>query len=336
MSVVSELRWNPLLGEWVATATHRQDRTFLPPANFCPLCPTAPGGFPTEIPEPTYDIVAFENRFPSLQRNPPPPAVEGDDLYPVEPARGICEVVVYTPNHSSTLACEPVEQIYKLVKVWTDRFRALSAHDFVKYVFIFENKGEAIGVTLLHPHGQIYAYPFIPPRVARELEQSLAHRERTGRCLVCDIVEDERRDARRVVVDNRSFVAYVPFFARYPYEVHIASTRHLQALTDMTDDEQRDLASTIKQTITAYDKLFDLSFPYMMVLHQRPSDGGDYGHYHFHVEFYPPLRTATKLKYLAGSETGAGFFINDTLAEEKAKEIRARVEPVVWAGGGRA
>jgi UDPglucose--hexose-1-phosphate uridylyltransferase len=333
---VSELRWNPLLGEWVATATHRQDRTFLPPADFCPLCPTEPGGFPTEIPEATYDIVAFENRFPSLQRNPPTPAIEGDELCPVEPARGVCEVVVYTPHHSSTLAREPVEQIYKLVRVWTDRFRSLSAHDFVKYVFIFENKGEEIGVTLHHPHGQIYAYPFTPPRVARELEQSLAHKEKTGRCLVCDIIEDEQRDGRRVVTRNESFVAYVPSFARYPYEVHISPTRHLQALTDMTDDEQRDLAASIKQTITAYDKLFDLSFPYMMVLHQRPSDGGDYGHYHFHVEFYPPMRTAAKLKYLAGSEMGAGMFINDTLAEEKAKELRSRVEPIVWAGGERA
>jgi UDPglucose--hexose-1-phosphate uridylyltransferase len=333
---VSELRWNPLLGEWVATATHRQERTFLPPPDHCPLDPTAPGGFPTEIPEPTYDIVAFENRFPSLRPDPPPPAVEGDDLYPVAPARGVCEVVVYTPKHSSTLADEPVEQVYKLVRVWTDRFVALSALPFVKYVFIFENKGEAIGVTLHHPHGQIYAYPFVPPRVARELEQSLAHREKTGRCLVCDIAAEELRDGRRVVLRNESFVAYVPFFARYPYEVHISSTRHLQALTDMTDAEQRDLAAAIKQTITAYDKLFDLSFPYMMVLHQRPSDGGDYAHYHFHVEFYPPLRTATKLKYLAGSETGAGMFINDTLAEEKAGELRSRVEPIVWAGGGRA
>jgi UDPglucose--hexose-1-phosphate uridylyltransferase len=317
----------------VATATHRQDRTFLPPPDHCPLDPTKPGGFPTEIPEPAYDIVVFENRFPSLRPDPPPPAVEAEDLYPVEPARGVCEVVVYTPNHSSTLAAEPVEQIYKLVRVWADRFRALSEHDFVDYVFIFENKGEAIGVTLHHPHGQIYAYPFVPPRVARELEQCLAHKEQTGRCLLCDIVAGERRDGRRVVAANESFLAYVPFFARYPYEVHIASARHLQALTDMTDAEQRDLAAAIKQVITAYDKLFNLSFPYMMVLHQRPSDGGDYAHYHFHVEFYPPLRTATKLKYLAGSETGAGMFINDTLAEEKAAEIRSRVEAVVWAGG---
>jgi len=236
---MSELRWNPLLGEWVATATHRQDRTFLPPADYCPLCPTRPGGFPTEVAERTYDIAVFENRFPSLKSDPPEPAIEGTELYPVRPGRGVCEVVLYTPNHTSTLASEPVEQIYKLTQVWTDRFRELGALPFVDYVFVFENKGEAIGVTLHHPHGQIYAYPFVPPRVARELAQSRAHRGATGRCLVCDIVAEEKRDGRRVVAENESFVAYVPFFARYPYEVHVASTRHLQALTDMRDEELR-------------------------------------------------------------------------------------------------
>lgn len=331
---MSELRWHPLLGEWVATATHRQDRTFLPPADYCPLCPTKPGGFPTEVPEPTYDIVVFENRFPSLRPDPPPPAVEGTELYPVRPGQGVCEVVLYSPNHTTTLAAEPVEQIYKLVQVWTDRFEELGALSFVDYVFIFENKGEAIGVTLHHPHGQIYAYPFTPPRVMRELEQSRAHKETTGRCLVCDIVAEERRDGRRIVVENESFVAYIPFFARYPYEVHIASRRHLQALTEMNEEERRDLAEVLKSVLVAFDRLFNLSFPYMMVLHQRPTDGDNYDFYHFHIEFYPPLRTATKLKYLAGSETGAGMFINDTLAEEKAAELRSKVLPVVWGEKG--
>ena len=327
---MSELRWHPLMGEWVATATHRQDRTFLPPKDFCPLCPTKEGGFPTEIAEPTYDIVVFENRFPSLLPNPPEPAVEGSKLYPVEKSYGECEVVVYTPEHNSTLANQPIEQIYKLVQVWTDRYAELSQLEFVKYVFIFENKGEAIGVTLHHPHGQIYAYPFIPPRVARELEQSKAYHEKTGNCLICDILTEEKRDGRRIVTENNSFVAYIPFFARYPYELHIASKRHWQELTQMSGDETVDLAEILKQVLVAFDKLFNISFPYMMVLHGQPSDGGDYNYYHFHIEFYPPLRTATKLKYLAGSESGAGLFINDTLAEEKAAELRNLIEPVVW------
>ncbi|HLM03016.1 MAG TPA: galactose-1-phosphate uridylyltransferase [Pyrinomonadaceae bacterium] len=327
---MSELRWHPLLGEWLATATHRQDRTFLPPADFCPLCPTKPGGFPTEIPEADYDIVVFENRFPSLSPNPPEPAIAGDDFYAVRPSFGECEVVVYTPNHSSTLAREPVERIYKLVQVWTDRFRDLSALEFVKYVFIFENKGEAIGVTLHHPHGQIYAYPFVPPRVLREIEQSRKHADETGNCLLCDILKKERADGRRIVVENEGFAAYIPFFARYPYELHVSAKRHLLDLTEFTAREQIDLAEILKQVLAAFDKLFNVSFPYMMVLHQKPSDGENYDFYHFHIEFYPPLRTATKLKYLAGSETGAGMFINDTLAEEKAAELRALVETVVW------
>jgi UDPglucose--hexose-1-phosphate uridylyltransferase len=331
---VSELRWNPLLGEWLATATDRQERTFLPPDDFCPLCPTRPGGFPTEVPEGDYDIVTFENRFPSLRRDPPAPAVEGSDLYPVRPARGVCEVLLYSPHHSSTLAAEPVEQIDKLIRVWTDRYAELGALEYVDYVFIFENKGEAIGVTLSHPHGQIYAYPFIPPRIVQELEQSTAHFKRTGRCLICDLVAEERRNGRRIIAENDSFVVCIPFFARWPYETHIYSARHQQALTDFDRAQQRDLASTLKATLVAFDKLFGFSFPYMMVIHQRPTDGANYDHYHFHIEFYPPLRTATKLKYLAGSETGAGMFINDTLAEEKAAELREKIGPVVWAQKG--
>ena len=327
---MSELRYNPLSGEWVATATHRQDRTFLPPENFCPLCPTAPGGFPTEIPAETYDIVAFENKFPSLKKDPDEPAIEGTELYPVQPSKGICEVVVYSPRHTNTLAGESVEQIYKLILVWTDRFRELSERDFIKYVFIFENKGEAVGVTLHHPHGQIYAYPFVPPKLERELEQSRAHKEKTGNCLLCDIVAEERSDGRRVVAENDSFTAYVPFFARYPYETHIASRRHLQAFTDFTAQEQRDLAEILKQVLVAFDRLFNVSFPYMMIIHQQPTDGAIYDYYHFHIEFYPPMRTATKLKFLAGSESGAGMFINDTLPENKAAELRELVKPVVW------
>ena len=327
---MSELRFNPLLGEWTATATARQDRTFLPPADYCPLCPTLPGGFPTEIPEPDYDIVAFENKFPSLRSNPPNPAIQGTDLYPVRPSKGVCEVVVYTPHHSSSLADEPVEQIYKLIRVWTDRFRELEALDFVEYVFIFENKGEAVGVTLHHPHGQIYAYSFVPPYIQKELSQARKNFDSSGRCLYCDVIEEETNYRQRVVAENESFIAVVPFFARYPYETHIYSKRHLQALPDLFAYGQRDLAEILKQVLAAFDRLFDVSFPYIMSIHQRPSDGASYDYYHFHIEFYPPMRSRNKLKFLAGSEAGAGMFINDTLPEEKAAELRSHIQPAVW------
>ncbi len=326
---MSELRYNPLLGEWLVTATHRQERTFLPPAGFCPLCPTLPGGFPTEVPEPTYEIVAFENRFPSLMTDPPEPAIAGTGLYPVDLSRGVCEVILYSPNHTATLATEPIQQIQKLVRVWRHRFAELDALPFVDQVFIFENKGEAVGVTLHHPHGQIYAYPFIPPVIAKELQQSEIHFSANGTCLMCDIIQEERRFEGRIVVENDSFIVYVPFFARYPYETHIASTRHLQSLLDMTQSEEQDLAEIMKALLTAYDRVFDVSFPYIMSMHQRPSDGGNYDHYHFHIEFNPPMRTSNKLKYLAGSEVGAGMFINDTLPESTAKVLRDLIHSAI-------
>lgn len=326
---MSELRWHPILEEWVITATHRQDRTFFPPPDYNPLAPTKPGGFPTEIPAPDYDIVVFQNKFPSLQPHPPQPAVEGTDLMPVRPAVGVCEVVVYTPQAEATLAQLPLEKIEHLVWVWTDRFEALGARDDVDYVFIFENKGREIGVTLVHPHGQIYAYPFVPPKLQTELNSARKHWEKTGRCLFQDVLDQELSDGRRIVTENDSFVAAVPFFARYPYEVHItARGQGKTALTDFTRAEQRDLATILKTILGKYDNLFHTSLPYMMVLHQRPSVGPseDYPHYRFHIEFYPPNRTKDKLKYLAGSEAGAGAYINDTLAEEKAAELRA-LEP---------
>jgi UDPglucose--hexose-1-phosphate uridylyltransferase len=199
-------------------------------------------------------------------------------------------------------------------------------------VFIFENKGEAIGVTLHHPHGQIYAYPFIPPRILQELNQFQAHWDRHHTCLLCDIRDGELSDGRRIILQNASFAGYIPFFARWPYEVHVVSARHVQAISDLRPEEQRDLASLLKSLLEAYDALFNLSFPYMMVMHQRPTDGAAYGHYHFHIEFYPPLRSESRMKYLAGSETGAGMFINDTLAEQKAAELRAHIRPASWRG----
>ena len=325
---MSELRWNPLLGEWTVTATHRQDRTFFPPPGYCPLCPTAPGGFPTEILEPDYDIVAFENKFPSFQHDPPQPAVDGTELYPVMPARGICEVVVYTPEHNSSLAQQPAAQIYKLFQVWQDRFRELDRHDFVEYAFIFENKGEAVGVTLPHPHGQIYAYPFVPPKVMQKVKQCREYKQRTGKNLIAGILDDERADGRRIIAENDSFTAVIPFFARYPYELHIYPRRHAEALTDFSLGELKDLSGLFKRVLVGFDKLFDVSFPYIMSMNNRPSDGEDHSAFDFHIEFFPPMRTATKLKFLAGSEAGAGLFINDTLPEDIADGLRKHVESV--------
>jgi UDPglucose--hexose-1-phosphate uridylyltransferase len=319
---MSERRWNPILGEWVITATHRQDRTFLPPAEYCPLCPTKPGGTPTEIGRSTFDIAVFDNRFPSLRPDPEPPAVEGTALTPVEPSYGACEVVVYTPDHGSTLASMPVERVRRLIAVWAHRTLVLGARHEVAYVFVFENKGEQIGVTLHHPHGQIYAYPTVPPVLVREATNAATHRTTTARCLWCDLNAQELADDRRVVARGGGWIATVPFFARWPYEVHLTPERHVGWLHELDAAEVDGLARTLLTVIRKYDGLFDISLPYIMAIHQRPTDGGDHEGYHLHVEFYPPHRTATKLKYLAGSEAGAGAFINDTLPEDTAAVLR--------------
>ena len=324
---MSELRWHPLLGQWVITATHRQERTFLPPADYCPLCPTRPGGFPTEVPEADYDIVVFENRFPSLHTSPPPPAVEATALSAVLPAAGVCEVVLYSPRHDDALAAMPLRRIRNLARVWRDRYLALGADPRVEYVFVFENKGEEVGVTLHHPHGQIYAFPFVPPVPAKELEAARDHHARTGRCILCDAVAQEREDGRRIVLEGDRFVAFIPFFARYPYEVWLAPKAHQASMAEWTLADCDDLALVLKALLQKYDALFDRPFPYVMVVHQAPTDGAEHPGCHLHFEFYPPLRSADRLKFLAGCELGAGPFINDTLPEESAERLRRAGPP---------
>jgi UDPglucose--hexose-1-phosphate uridylyltransferase len=325
---LNQLRWDPTLREWVVYATHRQDRTFLPPAEYCPLDPTKPGGFPTEVPRESYDIVVFENRFPSLASDAPEPEEAGSPLTPTAPGRGICEVVLYSDDHHATLAGMSEKRIRNLVEVWADRYGELGSVDFVEYVFIFENKGEAIGVTLHHPHGQIYAYPFIPPRPAKELEAARAYRSQNqSRCLHCDLLSHEHEDGRRLVAKGKHFTAFVPFYAHFPYEAHLYARRCAPSIADLSGEERWDLARMLKQLLVGYDWLFGFSLPYMMVMHQAPTNGEEYeGVAHFHVEFYPPNRTADKLKYLAGSETGAGSYIVDALPEQTAEALREAVE----------
>ena len=318
---MSEMRWNPMMQEWVVTATHRQHRTYKPPKGFCPLCPTAEGAFPTEVPAPDYQLVVFENKFPAFRRNPEPSPEVGSELYPVAPPQGICEVVLYTPGHEGSLTDYPPSHIRKVIELWADRYRELGSHPFVKYVFIFENKGEVVGVTLHHPHGQIYAFPFIPPRIQRELDSNRLHRSATGRCVFCDIVAEEKRDGRRIILETDALLAFVPFYARYPYEVHIFTKHHRASIVELTKPERHELSYLLKGVLLKYDNLFNMSFPYMMVMHQAPTDG-DNDDFHFHIEFYPPMRSADKLKYLAGCESGVGTYVTDSNPEEKAGELR--------------
>ena len=325
---MSELSWVKLRREWVVTATHRMDRTFLPPRDYCPLCPTVPGGFETEIERAEFEIAVFENRFPSFHSNPPEPAIKGSPLFPVSEAAGVCEVVVYTPQHNGCLADLSTAQMRLLVRVWRDRYNELSARPEIQYVYIFENRGSEVGVTLHHPHGQIYAFTYLPPVLARELLSAEAYRqENIEGCLFCAVVDGEKQDERRVVLRNDSFLAFVPFAARYPYEMHLYSLEHRPSLADLNEREMDDLAAILQRLVRCYDSLFGKPFPYIMAVHQEPSkERKGLGHLHF--EFYPPLRDSAKLKYLAGCEQGAGTFINDSLPEEKAAELRKAAKVV--------
>ena len=295
-------RYNELRGEEVAYAVHRQDRTFLPAEDHCPLCPTRPGGPVTEIPFPSYEIVVFDNLFPSF-----------------EAPEGAAEVVVYTDDHHGSFAGLEPERAQALMWVWRQRYEELAARPDVAYVLIFENRGVEVGTTLHHPHGQIYAFPFLPPVPALEL----AADARLGGCAPCVLLERELADAERVVHANDDVVAYVPYAARWPYEVHVVLREHRPSLVECTPGELASLASALQAVTRGFDRLFDREFPYMMVLHQAPTDGALAGH--LHVEFYPPLRTATKLKYLAGCEQGAGTFIMDVLPEDSASALRAAI-----------
>jgi UDPglucose--hexose-1-phosphate uridylyltransferase len=298
---VSELRYNELRDEQVAYAIHRQERTFLPTRAHCPLCPTRPGGEPTEISRPAFEIVVFENRFPAF-----------------EAPFGAAEVVVYTDDHDLSLPTLAPARARALMWVWRQRYEELGAREGIEYVFIFENRGVEVGVTLHHPHGQIYGYPFLPPVPRLEL----AADARRGGCAVCALLAEELRDGRRVIHEDAALAAYVPQAARWPYEVHIAMREHRNSLLECGADELALLAAALQRVTGGFDALFDRPFPYVMAVHQAPTAGHDAGRGHLHVEFYPPLRGADKLKYLAGSEQGAGTFISDVLPEESAASLR--------------
>ncbi len=312
---MSELRWNPVLQEWVVTATHRMDRPQMP-KDWCPFCPGS-----GRVPE-KYDVYLYPNDFPTFAVPPPPMDVTSEGLFKTAPSEGYCDVVLYSPDHNTSLTLLPIDHIVTLIHLWRDRFAALEKDKKIQYVFIFENKGEVIGVTMPHPHGQIYSFSYIPPKIQKELDSAKEYFEKEKCCLFCDILKQEKSEKKRVVGENQSFTAVIPFYARWPYEIHITSQRHIGKITEFTESEILDMAKILKFVLMKYDNLYGFSFPYMMVMHQSPTSGGKYPYYHWHIEFYPPYRSRTKLKYLAGCESGTGTFINDSIAEEKAEELR--------------
>jgi len=320
VAAAPHLRWHSLRGEWVDYAGHRQERTFLPPPGWDPLAPTAPGHEPTELPAGPWQVAVFQNRFPSLAPGAPePPQL----IVPTRPGEGVCEVVVYTQTASGGLGDLPLHHIELLVDVWAERTLELGSHRGIEYVMPFENRGVEVGATLAHPHGQIYAYPLVPPIPARELEMQREYHALHGRGLLEDHIGAELSDGRRMLYQGSDVVAFVPAFARYPYEVWIAPRAPRPDLPSLDAHARADFARALKSVVLRYDGLFGTPFPYVMVFHQAPTDGNAHPEAHLHAEFYPPYRARERLKYLAGTEIGAGLFTNDALPEAKAAELQA-------------
>lgn len=318
----SQIRYDALLDEWVGIAGHRQTRTYHPPADVCPLCPSTATN-QSEIPSPTYDVVVFENRFPSFAGTGEG-AATGDPaagLFRTRPGNGRCEIVCFTSDHGSALSAMPARRLRTVIEAWVDRTAALSARLGVEQVFCFENRGVEIGVTLAHPHGQIYGYPFATPRTAAAIRSARQYRERTGGNLFGALLAGEISDGARMVTQNEHWVAFVPFAARWPVEVHLYPRVQVRDLTELGDAERDALATLYLEVIRRMEGLFADSLPAITGVHQAPvrADPRDYW---LHLEVLTIRRAEGRIKYLAGSESAMGAFVNDITPEVAAQRLR--------------
>jgi len=319
---------------WVGETVDRAPRA-VPP--FDPACTLCPGN--TRVSgarNPGYEhVYVFDNDHPCVGPDAPEPA-PAPEVYRSRPARGIARVVCYTPRHDLTLARMDTDGVDALLAAWQEQYRDLGQRPDVDHVLVFENKGEVVGVSNPHPHGQVYATNFVFKTIAVEAAASRRHHAETGRVLFQDVLAAERADGRRILCAEGSAVAFVPYFARYAYEVYVAPLATHRSLADLSGAERLDLARVLRRVLVQYDNLWRLSFPYVMALHQAPTDGQDHGAFHFHIELHPPLRRPGLLKYLAGPEIGGGSFLSDTAPEEKAAELRAQPEQhyLLDTGGG--
>ncbi|MFE2722240.1 galactose-1-phosphate uridylyltransferase [Kitasatospora sp. NPDC059327] len=323
---LSEIRRDPITGDWVTVAAHRQARTYHPPADECPLCPSRDGRL-SEIPAADYRVAVFENRFPSLAAHAEPARL-GHRVAEARAGTGRCEVVCFTADHGASFADLTEPQARLVLDAWTDRTAELSRLPEVKQVYIFENRGAEIGVTLAHPHGQIYAFPFVPPRTTRMLERADLHRVTTGRNLFEDVLAAELADPVRVVLTGRHWTAFVPFAARWPYEVHLYPNRRVADLTHLNEAERTEFPALYLELLRRFDRLFAESgsdgptahTPYIAAWHQAPAVGAP--ELALHLELFTIRRTAGKLKYLAGVESGMDAFVNDVSPEAAAQRLR--------------
>ncbi len=333
-SGIWEERWHPLREEWVVVAAHRQNRPWIgatvsdqeiiPPeyVEDCYLCPGNQRVSGAINPHYTGTYV-FDNDHPCVGPDAPTEPAIPLSPYRVRPAQGIARVICYSPKHNLTLAEMPENLISEIVQVWQQQTYDLGQRPDVKHVLCFENKGEVVGVSNPHPHGQIYATNFVFKTIEQELQASKRYCQETGRALFEDIISAEQAAGQRILYEDEYTIAFVPYFARYAYEVYIAPKRRVPHIYALREPEVVSLAQALKNITVRFDNLWEMSFPYVMPLHQAPADGGDYSSFHFFIAFHPPLRRPTVLKYLAGPEIGGGNFISDTAPEAKAAELLA-------------
>lgn len=317
---VAQMRFDSLTGEWISIASHRNARAFLPPKSECPLCPTSVDNL-TEVPD-DFDVVVFENKSPSfgpalLEIDDPDYTVISDfKLGTVRESVGRCEVVVFSSEHNGSLGSMPVSRVRTVIEAWADRTTEVQKLPGVRQVFPFENRGQEIGVTLHHPHGQIYAYPYVTPRTSKLLQAISAY----GPSLFEDTLSFER-DSERVLIAGDHFTAYVPFAARWPLEIHLLPHRHVQHLGQLSGDEREELAVIYSQLLGALDRIYETPTPYISAWHQAPLVAGG-ENVRLQLQITSPRRAADKLKYLAGSESAMGAFISDVTPETAAAQIR--------------
>ncbi len=329
-SPIGELRHNALLNDWVAVAAHRQTRTFMPPKELCPLCPTAADAdtLLTEIPESDYEVVVFDNRFPSLTHPSSDfqlPHMHGLQSQHIE-AAGKCEVVCFSSNHTGSFKELNESQVRVVLEAWRDRTAAMATHEHIQHVFPFENRGVEIGVTLPHPHGQIYGYSYLPIVTQQMLNAARAYFAANGSVLLDDIVAREIAAEIRIVARNSEWIAYVPFAARYPYEIHIAPLRSVALMTELDEAASKAFASVYLEVLRRLDAVFGVDMPYIAAWHQSPlREGHDVMRLHLQVTSI--RRSPDKIKYLAGSESAMGAFISDVTPEQAAAQLREVVLP---------
>lgn len=301
-------------------AANRQNRPNMP-ENWCPFCPGEGKKVPLE-----YDVLMYPNDFPALSGDTLVLHPDADCLYASNEASGACEVILYSPDHQAFLADLSNDHLLKLVQLWTERTAYHHKNAAVKYVFVFENRGAEVGVTMPHPHGQLYAYPFIPLKISTELKNAQAYFEAKGSNLFSDMLAQEQLEAKRIVFENESFAVFLPYFTDYPYGVFVVPKFQCLYLTDLSVSQQKDLGITLKNITGMFDALFGRTFPYMMCMHQGAVHdatlAGQEAWFRFHIEYYPPLRAANTIKYYASSEMGAWAAANTRAVEDTAVELR--------------